>query len=148
MIKYSPETLENLNKMLHPGKGILIFDDKCVLCNASVSFLLKRDKEKKLFYTTFNSDFLRQAGFEFAAREEPQSLIFADQDGIYTESAAVIKIAGAIGSSALLRNIAKLIPVAFRNQIYRFIAQHRYRWFGKTNQCIVPSPDDANRFLK
>jgi len=147
-MKYSPKTHSNLNKLLHPGKGILIFDDKCVLCNASVSLLLKKDKEKKLFYTSFNSDFIKQAGFEFAAGEEPQSLIFADQNGIYTESSAVIEIAGLIGRYALLRNIAKLIPEAFRNQIYRIIAQHRYRWFGKTNQCIVPSPDDADRFLK
>jgi len=148
MIKYSPETREKLNKMLHPDKGILVFDDECVLCNASVSFLLKKDKEKRLFYTTFNSDFIKKAGIISAAGEEPQSLIFADQDGIYTESTAVMKIAGLIGAYSLLRHMVKLTPLALRNQVYRFIARHRYRWFGKSNQCIVPSPDDAGRFLK
>ncbi|NTW25234.1 MAG: DUF393 domain-containing protein [Lentimicrobium sp.] len=147
-MKYSPETHAKLIENLETGKGIIVFDGECVLCNASIRYLLKLDKEKRLFYTTFNSTFIEQAGIGLTIGAEPQSLIFIDHKGIYTESSAVLEVAGLTRAFSLLRPIAILIPEAFRNYIYRVIASHRFRWFGRTKQCFVPLPADANRFLK
>lgn len=146
-MKYSPETHRHLIQNLEPGQGIIVFDGECVLCNASIRYLLKHDKDKRLLYTTFNSVLIKQSGIGITAGAKPQSLIFIDHKGIYTESAAVLEVAGLIKVHSFLRHFAFLIPVAFRNLIYRVIARHRYRWFGRTQRCIIPLPADTNRFL-
>jgi predicted DCC family thiol-disulfide oxidoreductase YuxK len=44
--------------------------------------------------------------------------------------------------------IGYLIPRFIRDGLYRFIANNRYRWFGKQSQCRVPSPELKDRFLE
>jgi predicted DCC family thiol-disulfide oxidoreductase YuxK len=43
--------------------------------------------------------------------------------------------------------VAWLIPRPLRDGLYRWLARNRYRWFGRSDQCMVPDPQVAARFL-
>jgi predicted DCC family thiol-disulfide oxidoreductase YuxK len=40
-----------------------------------------------------------------------------------------------------------VVPRPLRDIVYDFIARHRYRWFGKRDTCMVPTPELRARFL-
>jgi predicted DCC family thiol-disulfide oxidoreductase YuxK len=141
------ETLLKLQKDHPQCGGLVVFDSDCVLCNRSVKYLLKADKGKRLLYTSFDSPLLAvQKTTEGVNNNTPLSLIFVYNNNIYLESDAALKIAETIGLTPVLVRIGKLIPRFLRNYIYRVIARYRYSWFGKTNHCMVPSREDAERF--
>lgn len=144
-MEISQEIYKKLQKKHPRSTGLVIFDGTCVLCNRSVSYLLKADKEKRLLYTSFGS-LLLSGKITGSEDNHPQTLIFINDDGIFTESDAALKIAETIHVARPLVRLGWLVPRIFRNLIYRIIARYRYSWFGKTNQCIVPSTEDAGRF--
>ena len=78
---------------------------------------------------------------------QSQSIVFITKVGAFLNSDAVLEIARTTGSYPVLTGIIGITPLSVRDFIYRIIARYRYRWFGKTSQCIIPSPEDAGRFL-
>ena len=40
-----------------------------------------------------------------------------------------------------------IVPSPLRDLVYRFVANNRYRWFGKREECWVPTPELRARFL-
>jgi predicted DCC family thiol-disulfide oxidoreductase YuxK len=43
--------------------------------------------------------------------------------------------------------IGYIIPRFMRDTLYRLVAKNRYKWFGKKDQCVVPTDDLKERFL-
>jgi predicted DCC family thiol-disulfide oxidoreductase YuxK len=66
----------------------------------------------------------------------------------YDRSNAVLKLCKILGGGFYVVLIGYLIPRFIRDGLYRFIANNRYRWFGKQSQCRVPSPELKDRFLE
>ena len=144
----SETNLKKLAAQIPVGGGLIVFDGTCVLCNYSVGYLLKIDKKRKFNFATFKSKILQNEGTFLISSQDPRSIVFIDETGIYTESGAILRIAKLSGSFPVLSRVGMLIPRFLRDAIYRLIAQYRYRWFGKTDHCIVPSPADAGRFFR
>ena len=142
----SEENLKSVIAQIPEGNGLIVFDGSCVLCNYSVGYVLKIDKRRKLNFATFDSEILKNTDSMMFSSGYGKSIVFIDQSGIYTESDAVLHIAKLTGSFPVLSRIGLLFPRFLRNNIYRLIARYRYRWFGKTENCIVPEPADAGRF--
>jgi len=44
-------------------------------------------------------------------------------------------------------NLLKIIPIVIRNRIYDYVSSHRYKWFGKKEECSLPSEDQSERIL-
>lgn len=129
-------------------KLIILFDGVCNLCNGFVQFVIKRDPHAKFKFAALQSD----AAVELLLThqidpKELSSVIFIVNNTVYTQSDAALKIAQYLGSAWPLAASLLIIPKFIRNAIYRFIAKNRYRWFGKTEQCMVPNPKFKNRFF-
>ncbi|MEO7935480.1 MAG: thiol-disulfide oxidoreductase DCC family protein [Dokdonella sp.] len=128
---------------------IVVFDAQCLLCSGSVQFLLRHDKGRRLRFATIQSEagrrLLERAGIDAI---NPESFVLVDEAQMWTETAAVIRVADALGWPWRLAWIAWLIPYPLRDAIYRWIARNRYRWFGRRNVCFMPDPDDADRFIR
>lgn len=128
---------------------IVVFDAHCLLCSGSVQFLLRHDRLRRLRFATIQSDvgrdLLEQAGIDAIA---PESFVLVDGSRTWTETAAVLRVADALGWPWRLAWIAWLIPYPLRDAIYRWIARNRYRWFGRREVCFMPDPDDADRFIR
>ena len=118
----------------------LYYDGVCNLCHFSVQWIIKRDQRKIFRYENLQSE----AGQNIVKQIAPSMLssdsVILVMDGqifLYSyASLAVLKKLG--GIYTLLGRIGFLLPLSFRNTIYRFIAKNRYKWFGKKTDCILP----------
>jgi predicted DCC family thiol-disulfide oxidoreductase YuxK len=128
---------------------IVVFDAHCLLCSGSVQFLLRHDRARRLQFATIQSQpgrqLLQQAGIDAI---EPESFVLVDGERTWTETAAVMRVADALGWPWRIAWTAWLIPYPLRDAVYRWIARNRYRWFGRRDVCFLPDADDAERFIR
>ena len=127
---------------------IIFFDGVCNLCNSSVNFLIKQDKKSVLKFASLQSDYAKSfLPQNLLNRADLDSIVFYDGVNFYTKSSAVLEICKSLGGVFHFFRIGYLLTPLLRNALYTFIANNRYRWFGKTEQCRVPTEALKNRFL-
>lgn len=133
-------------KAQHP---ILYFDGVCNLCNTTVLWILKRDKKSVFRFASLQSD----AGKALLASRMPGqsdigNSVLLEVDGkVYAKSAAIIHTVKMLGGFYKLAVIAWLVPRFVRDAIYDYVAKNRYKWYGKKDACMVPTPELKARFL-
>jgi predicted DCC family thiol-disulfide oxidoreductase YuxK len=129
-------------------KKIIVFDGVCILCNSFVQFILKKDKRKQFYFTTAQSDFVKeQLKTNPMKANAMDSVLYVKNGKVFTESTAALNIFSDLGGLWKLLSIFKLIPPFIRNAVYRFIAKRRYRVFGKLDTCMMPPSEWKSRFL-
>ena len=132
-----------------PGSAIILFDGVCNLCNGFVQFVIRHDAEGRFRFAALQSaagQAVLTARVE-AVAAEPESVLL-DLDGqLYSHSEAVLRIARGLGGPWRLLLAGRLLPRAWRDAAYRFVARHRYRWFGRQESCMLPTPALQARFL-
>ncbi len=132
-------------------RPIILFDGVCNLCNSTVQWVIEHDKEGRFRFATLQSNAARRELEELIGTDEidalPDSIVLLDSDGVHTRSAAAIRIARALGSPYALLGLGALVPRPLRDAVYNLIARHRYRWFGRRDTCMIPTPDLSARFL-
>lgn len=129
-------------------KKIIVFDGVCILCNSFVQFILKKDKRKQFYFTTAQSDFVKeQLKTNPMKANAMDSVLYVKNGKVFTESTAALNIFSDLGGIWKLLSIFKLIPPFIRNAVYRFIAKRRYRVFGKLDTCMMPPSEWKSRFL-
>ena len=133
---------------------ILFYDGVCGLCNTLVQFLLKHDKRGRLRFASLQSDFaekvLHRHGFDpkdlntlhvVENYEQPDERLLQRSD-------AILRAGRELGGYwSVLAAMAKIVPRFLRDIAYRFVAQNRYRVFGKYETCMLPDPNQRSRFL-
>lgn len=128
---------------------ILIFDGVCNLCQFSVNFVIRHDKNGRFQFTSAQSPTavaLQKQHHLNALDSETMVLI---KDGIaYTKSDAAIAVASHLDGGWKVLAILKIVPKGVRDWGYVKIAANRYNWFGKKDSCLVPSADIRARFLE
>lgn len=134
-----------MDELNHP---VILFDGVCNLCNSSVQLIIKRDKKKVFRYASLQSNFGKQALKKFKLDEKKiDSIVLYENENILFKSTAVLKIAHKLGGIYSAAYAFVVIPLFIRDYIYDFIARNRYRWFGKQESCMVPSPELKNLFI-
>ncbi|QFT88762.1 hypothetical protein FIU87_08905 [Bacillus sp. THAF10] len=130
------------------SEQIILFDGVCNLCNSAVTFVIKRDKNEVFKFASLQSEagkkLLRN---KFNANEEFNSFFLVQGDKIYDKSSAALYVAKALNLPWKFLFPLILIPKPLRDMVYSFIANNRYKWFGKSESCMLPSPELKNRFL-
>ncbi len=126
----------------------MFFDGVCNLCNSTVQFIIKHDKNNVFRFSSLQSEtgqkFLKEHHFPTS---EFNSIIYYRNGKIYTQSSAALFIAKDLGFPWSLGFIFMVVPKFIRDAVYSFISKNRYRWFGKKESCWIPTPDLKNRFL-
>jgi predicted DCC family thiol-disulfide oxidoreductase YuxK len=126
---------------------VILFDGVCVLCSRWARFVIERDPA---------------ASFRFVAVQEPYGTELAQRLGIdvtfpetnaaifhesaYFKSDAALEVLSRLPGWSWIR-IGRLVPRVLRNALYDLIARNRYRWFGQTETCLLPTPELARHFL-
>ncbi|HLW32927.1 MAG TPA: thiol-disulfide oxidoreductase DCC family protein [Aequorivita sp.] len=127
---------------------IILFDGVCNLCNGAVTFVIKRDKQKVFKFATLQSELGVDLLSNFKIdRSELDSIILINGDRFYSKSSAALYIAKNLSGAYPLLFGFIILPKFLRDWIYDFIAKNRYRWFGKRESCMIPTPELAKRFL-
>ncbi len=127
---------------------VLLFDGVCNLCNGAVQFVIKNDKKKQFRFAALQS----KAGNAFSKKyalpvENFDTFVLISNDKYYTRSDAALKVAKMLGGVWSLAYVFIIIPKTVRDAIYNWVAKNRYRWFGKKDQCMIPTPELRDRFL-
>jgi predicted DCC family thiol-disulfide oxidoreductase YuxK len=130
------------------GKGIVLFDGVCHLCDGAVRFILKREIAAELKFAPLQSDsgksLLQKYGY---TSNYLDGLILIENNRAHDRSSACLRIAGKLSFPWNLLFPLLLIPKPLRDFIYGIIASVRYRWFGKKESCSLPHGEDKTRFL-
>jgi len=79
--------------------------------------------------------------------KELKTIIYLKNNQVYLASTAVLEILTDLGGIWKMFSLFQLIPKAVRDRIYLFIAERRYRIFGKRSSCLLPTPENQKRFL-
>ena len=133
---------------LSSDEAVVLFDGVCNLCNGLVSFLIPRDSDGRLQFAALQSD----AGQELLTRhglptEGFDSFVLVEGEQLYTKSDAAIRVAELLGWPYRAARVGRLIPSGLRDSLYDIVADNRYDWFGRKEQCMIPDEDVSDRFL-
>lgn len=128
---------------------VLFFDGVCNLCNNYVQFIIKRDKKQQFKFSSLQSGTgsSLQQYIQNDIGVVPDSVILVHHNRYYTKADAVLKTASLFGGIYNLLLVGYILPRFIRNAIYDFVAKRRYNWFGKRDECMMPTPDLKSRFL-
>lgn len=128
---------------------IILFDGVCNLCNGSIIFVLKWEKESTFKFASIQSE----AGKELLEwcglpSNYNQAVVYIENGSIYLGSTAAFKIGQyLVFPWSILSSLGLLIPKFARDRVYNQIALNRYQWFGKKDVCMVPTKSLKARFL-
>ncbi len=131
------------------NKKIILFDGVCNLCNNSVQFVIKRDKKDIFRYAALQSEIGQELVNQRHIDTSKVDSIILIEPGVayYTKSDAALEIAQDLGGLWKWSAIFTWIPTSIRNSIYDFVAKNRYKWFGKQDACMIPTPELKAKFL-
>lgn len=128
--------------------SIILFDGICNLCNGAVLFVIKHDPSGKFLFASLQSD----AGQELLKKynlpvDNFNSFILLQDEKVYSKSTGGLKVAQQIKGAWSWLYIFIIIPKFIRDGVYTWIANNRYKWFGKKDACMLPTPELKARFL-
>jgi predicted DCC family thiol-disulfide oxidoreductase YuxK len=132
-------------------KKIILFDGVCNLCNGAVQCIIKRDKKDIFRFAALQSDIgkeiIKQRGIN--TFQVDSIILIVPGVAYYVKSTAALRISYEFGGLwNTLKVFEWLLPHRFRDMIYNVVAKNRYRWFGKKESCMVPTPELRAKFLE
>lgn len=129
-------------------KPIILFDGLCNLCEGAVQFVLKHDDDKNFLFASLQSEtgqqLLKQFNFPL---ENFNSFVLLQNNNVYLRSTAALLVAKQLSGTIKFIYLFIIVPAFIRDWVYNWIAKRRYKWFGKKEACIVPTPELKARFL-
>ena len=128
---------------------LIIFDGVCNLCEASVNFIIRHDKEGVFRFVPSQSELGGALQQQYGINTAGLDTVVLIRDGqIYTESDAGVRIATDFDGAWRLLSLVRWVPRPLRDWVYRRIANNRYAWFGRKDVCMLPTPEVRRRFLQ
>jgi len=127
---------------------IILFDGVCNLCNGAINFIIKHDPKGTFKFASLQGEtgkrLLQQHQINPA---ETDSIVLIDKENVSVKSSAALRIAKYLDKGFPLLFGFMIVPKFIRNAVYDYIAAHRYKWFGKKESCMIPTPELKSRFL-
>jgi len=130
-------------------KQLVLFDGICNLCNATVTYIIKRDKKDVFRFAPLQSSIGEKIieAYKIDTSKTDSILLYSNEKGLSSKSTAALKIANGLGFPQNLMSIFFIIPPFIRNWVYDYIAKNRYKWYGKKASCMIPTPELKSKFL-
>lgn len=126
----------------------VLFDGVCNFCNASINFVIDRDSKGIFKFAALQSEIGQEILKKYSLKQNDFDSIILEKEGkIYQKSDAALEIVRNLDGLWKIFYIFKIIPSFLRNPIYDLIAKNRYRIFGRTDACRIPTPELKARFL-
>ena len=127
--------------------GLILFDGVCVFCSRWVRFVIDRDPEQRFRFMAIQSERGRTLAARFGIDPDaPQTNAVILNGRITFKSDAALTVLGALAATRSL-GVLKVVPHWLRDPVYDLIARNRYRVFGRTEACMVPTVEDRGRFV-
>ncbi len=128
--------------------AIILFDGVCNFCNGSVNFIITRDAKNYFKFAPLQSDvahsLLEKHKIDKAATD---SVILIENEKAYTHSTAALRVARKLDGAWSWFYVLIVVPRFIRDFFYKLFALNRYRLFGKTEACMIPTPEIKEKFI-
>ncbi len=132
----------------------VLFDGRCGLCDGAVRWLIRHDRRSALAFAPLEGAVaaavrgrhpdLPEADESFVLVESPQQA----SERVRVRSDAALAALVRLGGPWRLAGGLRAVPRFARDAVYRWVARHRTRWFGRLAACRVPTPEERARFLE
>jgi len=130
------------------GSPILLFDGVCNLCNGSVQWVIRNDTSAQFRFASLQSDAGRRLLDEHGLPSDAMdTVVLVDGAKHWRKSDAALEVLRRIGGAWQLLSVLRIVPRALRDAAYDLIARNRYSWWGKREECWIPTPELRARFL-
>lgn len=126
---------------------ILLFDGICNLCNGAVQFVLQHDTKKVFRFASLQSDATQRLLQQHGYLKKFDSVVLLENGKLFQKSNAVLQVLNHLPWYLRWTQLFWLVPRFMRDAMYDVIATNRYKWFGKKETCMVPTPELRQRFL-
>ena len=127
---------------------VILFDGVCNLCNDSVKFIIKNDKRNIFKFAALQGKYGIKIQNNYNINTTKiNSIILVDGENTFTKSSAALRIAKDLRAPFFMFYVFIIIPVFIRNFIYDIIAKNRYKWFGKMDNCMIPTKELKSKFF-
>lgn len=138
-----------MNKKLANEQHIILFDGVCNLCNSSVQFVIERDNQDIFSFASLQSETAHKFKSSLGLNpDQIDSIVYITNDRFYVKSDAALEVGYKLGGWSKLLYVFKPVPRFIRDGVYDFIAKNRYKWFGKEESCMLPTPATRKKFLE
>lgn len=135
---------------LPKDKQLILFDGICNLCNSSIQYVIKHDKKHLFMFAPLQGEIgkLIIEQFNIDTTKTDSILLYSHDKELKTKSSAALHVAKQLGFPINLWSIFLIIPAFIRNWVYDFIAKNRYKWYGKKDKCMIPTPELKAKFME
>ncbi|CAM4297638.1 thiol-disulfide oxidoreductase DCC family protein [Gillisia limnaea] len=134
---------------LPKDKKIILFDGVCNLCNNSVNFIIEHDKKDVFRFASLQSEIGQKLTSERGIDPEELDSIVLIEPGVayFKKSTAALEISKELSGGYSMLKYFSFLPEGLRDGVYDLIANNRYKWFGKKDSCMIPTPELKAKFL-
>lgn len=132
----------------YDDKLILLFDGVCNLCNGVVQFIMRHDVKSRFLFASLQSEAGQKLLQKFHLDTNNfKTFVLVENELFFTHSTAALRVAKRLNGLIPLLYAFIIVPKFIRDGVYGWVSRNRYRWFGKRDFCMVPTPDLKEKFL-
>ncbi|MDB5847620.1 MAG: hypothetical protein JWP29_1372 [Rhodoferax sp.] len=129
-------------------KPIIVFDGHCVLCSGWANFVLRHDRRRAYRLLAAQSPLGEALYAHYGlAGADYQSNLLVQGGSVFIKTEGSIRMAQGLGWPWRAAALLRVVPLAWRDRLYDWVAHNRIRWFGRSEACYLPAAEDADRFI-
>ena len=131
------------------NKKVVLFDGVCNLCNDAVIKTIQKDTNNNFVFCALQSDIGKEIinHLKIDITKIDSIILYNPGTAYYIKSEAALEIMNSFGGVWKLTTVFSFLPTQFNDFFYDFIAKNRYKWFGKKESCMIPTPELKAKFL-
>jgi len=130
------------------SRGLLVMDGNCGACSRWARMVSYWDRKDEFRITTIDSKLGRSLQLHYGIDpDDPDSWLYVVDGKVYTSMQAITAVCMKLGLFFYLFAPMKLVPIGIQDWLYQRIARNRYRFFGRTEMCSLPSPELRRRLI-
>lgn len=134
--------------MYEINKCVVLFDGECNFCDATVQYIIKHDRNDKICFASQQSEIGMKILNENNINNSLNTIVLISKNNVYTKSDAIIEISKLLVGYPRFFVLMKIFPPSIRDYSYDIFSKNRYNLFGKKTDCIIPTTEIRNKFLK
>ncbi len=131
---------------------LMLFDGDCAVCDTTVQFVLDRDAAGKVHFAPLQGETAAAIlGRHPELPDNLDSIVLVQQttegETVTVHSHAIFHLVRFVSGPWKAISVFRFFPRFLTDAGYKAFAAMRYRIFGKVEQCRIPKPEEAARFL-
>ncbi len=128
--------------------SLILFDGVCNLCSSLVQFVIRHDPKHHFRFASLQSGYGKAMLQKFnLPSTEFGSFILIEGENSYTRSTAALRVVKKLNGVWPVLYAFIIVPPFIRNVVYDWVAKRRYNWFGKKEECWIPTPELRELFV-